>query len=782
MQTTYPKLLVMLLLAFSLVLSLPVAAQDDLPDAEIENDEGGVAIIKGQLNYTDPNLPTFGDQPMVFLGNMNGLFTGEFEFTTEYLDVTAPQTLGTITSSVFESPFSFELYLPIDPGGELFDVDNDDEDDAGIGVYSINFTFNGLGNQYVDEREFIYFRSYEMSLDYETLYDVIGGKILVYAPDDEQGFPAGRGDDGEMFTEDDPIVGIPAGWTVVDLETDPFTFDRSRVANVDVIESAGEEIPNFSEMGYVEAFDAMIDLVSKRYAYTEYKGLDWDEISATFRPMVEEAEANEDPIAFQLAIQSFVQSIPDGHFGIGSPYLNALPFSSSISGGLGLAVRELSDGRVIVNFVGEDSPAAEAGIELGAEITELNGTPIADAISAEAGLNPPYSGGALERLEQLRDVMRFEVGEEVELTFQNPDASEAETVTLTTVAEDESRLFSRESVYGPLLNPTLPLEYEVLDNGYGYIRIYSFSDNYDLSLSLWKRAMETMSGFGVPGIIIDMRYNTGGSPSISEPMIGYFIDEPLFTGTAEYFFEDVQEFRQDDLYDRVVLPAEESSRYYGDVAILISPACMSNCEFFTHAMSLLDNVTVIGHYPSGGLGGGIDYFFMPEGIFIQYPVQRNLGPDGEIIIEGMGVAPDVVVPVTEETLFSESDPLMDAAIEVLDEASAPETIEAGAIAVGEEVTDEIAFNSRMAYTLEVEEDATINISVGDEAGALDTMLTVFDADGNVIAENDDIEFGVQINSAIEGLEVSEGDVLTIEVATYADSGEGEYTLVVEAAE
>src|SRR5687768_14507901 len=110
MRTTYPKWLLLAALLLAFALSFPAAAQDgDMPDAEIENDEGGVAIIKGELNYTDPTLPDFGDQPMIFLGNMNGLFTGEFEFTTEYLDVNAPQVLGTITSDIAVSPFTFEL-------------------------------------------------------------------------------------------------------------------------------------------------------------------------------------------------------------------------------------------------------------------------------------------------------------------------------------------------------------------------------------------------------------------------------------------------------------------------------------------------------------------------------------------------------------------------------------------------------------------------------------------------------------------------------------------------
>jgi hypothetical protein len=41
--------------------------------------------------------------------------------------------------------------------------------------------------------------------------------------------------------------------------------------------------------------------------------------------------------------------------------------------------------------------------------------------------------------------------------------------------------------------------------------------------------------------------------------------------------------------------------------------------------------------------------------------------NGEIHIEGKGVAPTVRVPVSEETLFSDGDPVFDAAVQYLDD-------------------------------------------------------------------------------------------------------------------
>jgi C-terminal processing protease CtpA/Prc len=56
---------------------------------------------------------------------------------------------------------------------------------------------------------------------------------------------------------------------------------------------------------------------------------------------------------------------------------------------------------------------------------------------------------------------------------------------------------------------------------------------------------------------------------------------------------------------------------------------------------------------------------MPENISVQITIGRAVDADGNIHIEGQGVAPDVLVPVNEETLFSDGDPVLQAAIDFL---------------------------------------------------------------------------------------------------------------------
>ena len=103
------------------------------------------------------------------------------------------------------------------------------------------------------------------------------------------------------------------------------------------------------------------------------------------------------------------------------------------------------------------------------------------------------------------------------------------------------------------------------------------------------------------------------------------------------------------------------------------------------------------------------------------------------------------------------------------------TEDIGSIAVGENVSGELEVGVRDRYTLEVVDNATLNFFL-DGTGAMDTYLRIYrEGEAEPIAENDDRGDGT-LYSAIEGLDVSAGDVLIIEAGTYGDAEAGAYTL------
>ena len=94
-------------------------------------------------------------------------------------------------------------------------------------------------------------------------------------------------------------------YTIVDMDTDPFTFDRSARPQMELLEPESFALDDFSGLSYTEAFDAMVAKMRNEYAFTEYKGLDWDALIAEFRPRFEEAEANGDSTGYRRALRDF---------------------------------------------------------------------------------------------------------------------------------------------------------------------------------------------------------------------------------------------------------------------------------------------------------------------------------------------------------------------------------------------------------------------------------------------------------------------------------------------
>lgn len=657
------KLLIVVVLALLAVVPL-AAAQDELPPAAVENDEGGPVVITGEVAYTDLFFTAGVGEPLIVLEDQAGFV----DRNEAFLFPKESQTLGQITSDFSVSPFSYTLALPIEPQGTLRDVDNDGNDSTGVMVFAVAYWTNIFGDPFLEERDLFgggwstAYASTRASDDADTRREIIGGKFLVYAPDGRQGFPNDFGPDGLLFTEDDPIVTVPAGYTVVDMDTRPFTFDRSRYPVIDLIEPDGAALKDFSSLGYAAAFDAMIELMRKEYAFTEAKGLDWDQLSADFRSRFVEAEAQQDVRSYLRALRDFTFAIPDGH--VSGPFV-AQDFQTATAGGVGMVIQELDDGRILVNYLTPGGPAERVGIQLRAEILAINQLPVREAVDATFAWSGPFSTEHFKRLQQLRYVLRAPVGERFDIRYKNPGATVEATATLVTTGERESFNFS--SFESGRTGAELPVEFKLLDNGYGYVRIYSFADNDLLTVQLWERMIQVLKGMQAPGLIIDMRQNSGGKGFLADQMAAYFFNEPLRLGNTGYYNEKLGDFFFDPrTEDRFYLPPPDL-RYHGKVAVLVGPSCKSACEFFAYDMSIQDRAAIVGQYPTAGLGGSVAEFKMPGGQFVRYTIGRAVDINGEIHIEGKGVAPTVKVPVDETTLFSEGDPVLEAALGYLRE-------------------------------------------------------------------------------------------------------------------
>jgi C-terminal processing protease CtpA/Prc len=742
--------------------------EPELPDdfAHIVNDEGGPVSITGVVSYTNPLFGFGVAAPVVILEDQ----TGFVDRDKDYIFPVESQTLGQITSDFYTSPFSYSVALPLQPLGAFRDVDHDGEDEQGIQVFAVAYWNNVFGDPFLEERDLggggwsTAYASTRVSDNPETEREIVGGYFLAYSPDGLQGFPSGFGEDGLLFTDDDPIVTLPQGYTLVNLDTDPFTFDRSRHPIVNLIEPEGAALVDYSEQSYTEAFDGLVDQLINEYAFTEYKGIDWETLRTQFRPEMVQADADGDAERYLRALRDFVWSIPDGH--VSGPFLGD-EFRANILGGIGMAIRELEGDRILINFLLDGGPADGAGIELRAEIIAMNGVPVTDWVTQTTAWSAPFSTPHTERLDKLLFATRFPVGAVVEVTYQNMGGS-VQTAVLTATRELDSYFFWLENDDRDGFE--LPVEYELLDEGIGYVQILSFSDNDLLTVQLWERMIRAMKDEEIPAIILDMRKNGGGLGSLADNMSAYFFQESLLLGNASYYDRERGEFYTDPDYEDVLLLPPEDFRYNGRIVVLVGPDCASACEFFSFNMTLNDRATIIGHYPTAGLGGSIDRVALPEDEEFTFTQGRSVGPDGEIHIEGIGVVPDIRIPVTEENLFDREDAVLEAAIAFLVGVQ----IDGGDIRVGDVVEGSINPGERVLYRLNLSAGDFFSMVIESQTAGQNLILSVFDESNNLLGatEPDMIAGFVEI-------EMDEDIVFVLEISTEDNAGTADYTLTIE---
>jgi C-terminal processing protease CtpA/Prc len=597
-------------------------------------------------------MSTFSE-PFVLLEDQAGFVNRnrEFEFSLE------GQVIGPV-EQISEQTLSYHLILPEAPQATLLDVDNDGEEDQGVMVFSVAYWSNTWGDPFLEPRDGTgWSNAYASTItDPERDDEIIGGTLVVWAPDNQQAFPSGFGDDKMLFTEDDPTAPISAGYTLVDLDQDPFRFYKERHPEITLTE--GEVAVNdYSDLSYKEAFDALFEKVSREYPFTELKRIDWDSLYETYAPHVAEA-AN--PREFYEALHDFTLAIPDGHVGVGP--INPDVFYPQFGGGFGLVLDELSDGTILVTQVLPNYPAARAGIEVGAEIITWTGQPVAEALQEVEPFFGPYSTDHHQRRGQLLFLPRTENGNQVEVTFNNP-GQEAKTQTLQSEVEVDSLFAALEREESDEL--ALPLEGEVLDDsGLGYIVINTFSDDYNHMARLWEHYIDSLLENEIPGLIIDLRTNNGGNSQLALDFAGYLFEEEITLSRSAYYNENTGQFEFENLPRKI----EPGPRYYdGKVAVLVGPECISACEGFAYALSYNGRSIVVGHAPTAGAYGevGRGQYKLPDDLSLQFPTSRTVTQDGEILIEGTGVIPDIEVPRTRDSALGREDTVLQAAVNAL---------------------------------------------------------------------------------------------------------------------
>lgn len=310
----------------------------------------------------------------------------------------------------------------------------------------------------------------------------------------------------------------------------------------------------------------------------------------------------EEELSF-AAVQGML-NVVDDPFAVVMPPPSSLKFAADMAGETGVVglVPNINEaGQMYIETVVPGSTADEAGVRVGDILLSIDGIPVNAATTV--------TGSAL--------LFRGPVGEPAEL-----------------VVERDGEILN----FAPRRVERVALEWEVLDNGVGYIAQYTFTTNVP---DLFRAALAEIMATNPPAIIWDVRFNGGGSMVVAQDVLSNFIDDgPLFEVTLK------------GGETRLFAAGGEAVAAAVPLYVLVNEFTYSAAETVAATVQETGRGTTIGSttYGKGTIQNTVplmdDYLF-------EYTIGYWHTPNG-VSYQGVGFAPAISAPDDPQTAVDET--------------------------------------------------------------------------------------------------------------------------------
>jgi hypothetical protein len=175
---------------------------------------------------------------------------------------------------------------------------------------------------------------------------------------------------------------------------------------------------------------------------------------------------------------------------------------------------------------------------------------------------------------------------------------------------------------------------EILSGNVGYLRFDSFVPaEYSGATAI--AAMNFLAH--CDALIIDLRNNGGGSPSLIQLITSYFFNEPVHLNS--FYIRESDSWQQFWTQSHVEGPRMADT----DLYVLTSEFTFSGAEEFTYNLKNLERATIVGDTTGGGAHPVDERLFTNLNVVMALPFGRAVNPISGTNWEGVGVIPDVAV-------------------------------------------------------------------------------------------------------------------------------------------
>jgi carboxyl-terminal processing protease len=365
-----------------------------------------------------------------------------------------------------------------------------------------------------------------------------------------------------------------------------------------------------------KTFEKVWRTVNEKFYDPTFLGVDWKRAHDEYLPVAIKAVTDDE---FYKVINEMLGLIKVSHLQARSDPATEKQ-SRQTPGVTGLRLRDV-DGKVTVFQSLPGLPAANAGILRGYVITAVDGAVPADTKATSRALAGP-------------------AGTRVNVRYLDGHDRENEVVLTRQALSDTGKIAG-------LAAYTL-FDSRILDGGIGYIWFSSFVESLNGRLSA---AIDSMRD--APGLIIDLRGNSGGDDAVGISLADKLIEKEtqlMLVKTRNGVNRDIK--------------AHGNNRAYpGKVVLLVDEFSASAAEDFSAGLQEAGRAYVIGKRT---LGEDLDADIaeLPDGGILIYPFGLTTTPKG-VVVEGRGVTPDLTVTLQRQDLLAGRDTQVQAAIDFL---------------------------------------------------------------------------------------------------------------------
>lgn len=179
---------------------------------------------------------------------------------------------------------------------------------------------------------------------------------------------------------------------------------------------------------------------------------------------------------------------------------------------------------------------------------------------------------------------------------------------------------------------------EIMNGNVGYMKLDGFNDT-SLSGPTAIAAMNFLAH--TDALIIDLRENGGGSPSLIQTMMAYLLDESMHLNS--FYIRDGDSLKQ--FWSAPYVPGPKMVDV--ELYVLTSNHTFSAAEEFTYNVKNLERGTIVGEVTGGGAHPVASYVFDDLNIMVRVSFGRAINPISGTNWEGTGVQPDIEVPADQ---------------------------------------------------------------------------------------------------------------------------------------